>query len=105
MTANGLRGDTVAMSGKVSSQFLSALLMAAPFAKDTLTVKIADELISAPYVRMTVRLMEQFGVKVECHGDSEFTVRKGQRYRSPGHIAIEVRIESDRPGLVGSADG
>lgn len=91
------------MSGKVSSQFLSALLMAAPFAKDTLTVKVADELISAPYVRMTVRLMEQFGVKVECHGDSEFTVRKGQRFRSPGEIAIEGDASSASYFLAGGA--
>jgi 3-phosphoshikimate 1-carboxyvinyltransferase len=50
----------------VSSQYLTALLMAAPLAKGTegVNIKITDELVSQPYVDMTIRLMERFGVKV-----------------------------------------
>lgn len=88
--ANGLKGGEVSISGKVSSQFMSALLMAAPFSRQSVSVKVVDELISAPYVHMTTKLMAQFGVKVDCHGDSEFVVQHGQRYRSPGQIVVEV---------------
>lgn len=61
----------VYLSGKVSSQYLTALLMAAPLAVpggaggDALEIIIKDELVSQPYVDMTVKLMERFGVKVE----------------------------------------
>lgn len=64
-------GRQVYLSGKVSSQYLTALLMAAPLAVpggpggDAIEVVIKDELVSQPYVDMTVKLMERFGVKVE----------------------------------------
>lgn len=56
----------VSISGSVSSQYLTALLMAAPLATGTegVEIKIVDELVSQPYVDMTVRLMERFGVQV-----------------------------------------
>ena len=56
----------VELSGSVSSQYLTALLMAAPLATGTsgIDVRITDELVSQPYVDMTVRLMERFGVTV-----------------------------------------
>lgn len=56
----------VRLSGKVSSQYLTALLMAAPLCTDPEGVEIVikDELVSQPYVSMTVKLMERFGVKV-----------------------------------------
>jgi len=54
------------LSGSVSSQYLTALLMAAPLATGDggVEIRITDELVSQPYVDMTVRLMERFGVKV-----------------------------------------
>jgi 3-phosphoshikimate 1-carboxyvinyltransferase len=56
----------VEISGSVSSQYLTALLMAAPLATGDggVEIRITDELVSQPYVDMTVRLMERFGVKV-----------------------------------------
>ena len=56
----------VELSGAVSSQYLTALLMAAPLAtgKEGITIQIRDELVSQPYVDMTVRLMERFGIQV-----------------------------------------
>lgn len=56
----------VELSGAVSSQYLTALLMAAPLAtgEDGITIRIRDELVSQPYVDMTVRLMERFGIQV-----------------------------------------
>ena len=56
----------VQLSGKVSSQYLTALLMAAPLATGNkgIDIQITDELVSQPYVAMTIKLMERFGVKV-----------------------------------------
>ena len=56
----------VELSGAVSSQYLTALLMAAPLAtgQEGITIRIRDELVSQPYVDMTVRLMERFGIQV-----------------------------------------
>lgn len=59
--AAGLQGGTTRVSGKISSQYLSALLMAAPLSSGEVVIEITDELVSAPYVHMTIKLMEKFG--------------------------------------------
>lgn len=77
-----LLGFQVKLSGSISSQYLTALLMAAPLALGDVEVEIIDKLISVPYVEMTLKLMERFGVHVE-HNDSwdRFLVRGGQKYK------------------------
>eukprot|EP00741_Cyanophora_paradoxa_P003502 tig00000711_g3400.t1 len=88
--ADGLPGGETRLSGAISSQFLSAILMAAPYAKGDVRIVIKDKLVSVPYVEMTVRLMERFGVKVECADDYQsFLIRAGQRYVSPGTAFVE----------------
>lgn len=82
-------GGIARISGQISSQFLSALLMAAPLAKGEVVVEITDELVSAPYVHLTIGLMEKFGVKVENVKNTRFTVPGGQSYASPGAIFVE----------------
>jgi 3-phosphoshikimate 1-carboxyvinyltransferase len=81
----------MAVRGNVSSQFLTALLMAAPLmAKDhAVTIDVVGELISKPYIEITLNLMRRFGVTVEQAGWAAFTVRPGQRYASPGSIHVE----------------
>jgi 3-phosphoshikimate 1-carboxyvinyltransferase len=81
----------MSVRGNVSSQFLTALLMAAPLmAKDeALTIEVEGELISKPYIEITLNLMRRFGVTVEQDGWAAFTVRPGQAYRSPGSIHVE----------------
>ena len=59
--AAGIRGGTTRVSGKISSQYLSALLMAAPLSSGEVVIEITDELVSAPYVHMTIKLMDKFG--------------------------------------------
>lgn len=72
----------VKLSGSISSQYLTALLMAAPLALGDVEIEIIDKLISVPYVEMTLKLMERFGVSVE-HTSSwdKFLVRGGQKYK------------------------
>src|SRR5712691_5258461 len=81
-------GDKVRVRGDVSSQYLSALLMALPMTGAR--IEVEGELISKPYVEITLNLMRRFGVEVERDGWKTFTV-PAKRYASPG----EVRIEGD----------
>ena len=84
-------GQRLRVRGNVSSQFLTALLMAAPLLAKTraATVEVVGELISKPYIEITLNLMRRFGVAVERDGWQAFTVAAGQRYRSPGVIHVE----------------
>jgi 3-phosphoshikimate 1-carboxyvinyltransferase len=70
----GLRGGTVRINGETSSQYLSALLMAAPLARSHVTIEVAGTLVSRPYVEMTLRIMEAFGVAVESDLATYFDV-------------------------------
>ena len=74
VVAGGLAGGSVALPGDVSSQFVSALLMAAPLARAPLTVTV-DGLVSRPYVDMTLAMMAQFGVEAEREGYASFRLR------------------------------
>lgn len=86
-----IRPERLQVKGNVSSQFLTALLMAAPLmAKDhSVTIDVAGELISKPYIEITLNLMRRCGVTVERAGWQSFTVPAGQKYRSPGTIHVE----------------
>ncbi len=84
------RGAPLRVRGEVSSQYLSALLMAAPLAGSETRIEVEGELISKPYVEITLALMRRFGAKVERDGWKTFTV-PAQRYASPG----EIRVEGD----------
>lgn len=83
----------VKVKGAVSSQFLTALLLAAPVhtaaAQQALIIEIDGELISRPYVLITLSLMARFGVQVQRSEWARFTIPAGSAYRSPGAMAIE----------------
>ncbi|KAI3495035.1 hypothetical protein L1887_37156 [Cichorium endivia] len=100
----GLPGGKVKLSGSISSQYLTALLMASPLALGDVEIEIIDKLISIPYVDMTLKLMERFGVSVE-HTDSwdRFFVRGGQKYKSPGNAYVEGDASSASYFLAGAA--
>eukprot|EP00897_Mesotaenium_endlicherianum_P000705 jgi/Mesen1/10635/ME000894S10210 len=100
----GLPGGTVRLSGAVSSQYLTALLMAAPLALGDTTIEMVDKLVSVPYVDMTLRLMERFGVSVRKIGEWEkFVIAGGQSYRSPGKAYVEGDASSASYFLAGAA--
>jgi 3-phosphoshikimate 1-carboxyvinyltransferase len=82
-------GAKVSVRGDVSSQFLTALLMALPLGGRQTTIAVVGELISKPYVEITLNLMRRFGVDVAHDGCAAFTVPSGARYRSPGDIWVE----------------
>lgn len=80
---------TVPVKGNVSSQFLTGLLMALPLLDRTVTVEVVGELISKPYIEITLATMRRFGVDVVREGWQKFTVQAGSRYKSPGVIYVE----------------
>jgi 3-phosphoshikimate 1-carboxyvinyltransferase len=88
VTGGGLKGGSVTIDCRISSQFLSALLMIAPFAKETVTITVVGGLVSRPYVDMTIAVMEAFGIAVDRHGYERFVVTGGQAYRAGDH-AVE----------------
>lgn len=100
----GLPGGKVKLSGSVSSQYLTALLMAAPLALGDVEIEIIDKLISVPYVEMTLKLMERFGVSVEHSGSwDRFLIHGGQKYKSPGKAYVEGDASSASYFLAGAA--
>lgn len=102
INAKGLSGGETLISGKISSQYLSALLMAAPLAKGEIVIRIKDELVSAPYVHMTINLMKKFGVHVTNENDQVFRIKPG-KYVSPKEVFIEGDASSASYFLAGGA--
>lgn len=87
--AHGLRGGAVSIDGTVSSQFLTAFLMAAPMAEGDCEVTIVGDLVSKPYIEITLKMMASFGVQVENKDYKRFIIKGGQRYKSPGKFLVE----------------
>ena len=79
------------MRGDVSSQFLTALLLALPLVarERPVVIEVIGELISKPYIEITLNLLERFGVPVQRDGWSRFTIPAGSRYVSPGLVHVE----------------
>jgi 3-phosphoshikimate 1-carboxyvinyltransferase len=98
----------IRVRGDVSSQFLTALLMALPLVPapgGSIVVEVDGELISKPYIDITVKLMARFGVTVEREGWQRFTVPAGERYKSPGRIMVEGDASSASYFLAAGALG
>ncbi len=79
----------IQIRGDVSSQFLTALLMALPLTKQQATIEVIGELISKPYIEITLNLMAKFGVKVRRDGWQRFTIEANSQYISPNEIYVE----------------
>jgi 3-phosphoshikimate 1-carboxyvinyltransferase len=85
----------IQVRGDVSSQFLTALLMALPLvARQDVVIDVVGELISKPYIEITLNLLARFGIAVRREGWQRFTIPAGSRYRSPGTIHIEADASS-----------
>ena len=80
----------ICVRGDVSSQFLTALLMALPLvAHEDMCIEVVGELISRPYIEITLNLLARFGIQVRREGWQRFTIPAGSQYQSPGHIHVE----------------
>ena len=104
LEAKGLPAGTVEISGSASSQFLTALLMASPLCEgEGIRIKIKDELVSLPYVTMTAKLLERFGINLEYDDTMEdIWVPGKQTYKSPGTAYVEGDASSASYFLAGA---
>ncbi len=86
----------IPVRGDVSSQFLTALLMALPLAAQdrAITIEVVGELISKPYIEITLNLLARYGIAVERQGWERFVIPAGSRYQSPGNIHVEADASS-----------
>jgi len=86
----------IQVRGDVSSQFLTALLMALPLAAQQrdIVIEVVGELISKPYIDITLNLLARFGIVVRREGWQRFTIAAGSRYQSPGDIHVEADASS-----------
>ncbi len=88
--------EPIRVRGDVSSQFLTALLMALPLAAQNqdLAIEVVGELISKPYIHITLELLARFGIAVRHENWQRFTIPAGSRYQSPGDIHVEADASS-----------
>ena len=86
----------IRVRGDVSSQFLTSLLLALPLLaqEQAITIDVEGELISKPYIHITLELLARFGIRVENHGWQRFVIPAGSRYQSPGAIHVEADASS-----------
>ncbi len=101
----------IQVRGDVSSQFLTALLMALPLAAKTqdIVIEVVGELISKPYIDITLNLLARYGIAVKRDGWQRFTIAQGCSYQSPGTIHVEADASSASYfialGAIASGDG
>jgi 3-phosphoshikimate 1-carboxyvinyltransferase len=104
-----IRAKEITVKGDVSSQFLTSLLMVLPLfppaADEAMAITVTGELISRPYIELTLALMARFGVQVEREEWRRFRLRADQRYRSPGKVFVEGDASSASYFLAAGAIG
>jgi 3-phosphoshikimate 1-carboxyvinyltransferase len=93
LKAKGIRGGKVRVAGDQSSQFVSSLLLSGPCATNGVEIEVVGALVSAPYVDITLDVMEQFGIHVDRDTYSSFKISPGQVYR-PRDLSIQGDISS-----------
>ena len=94
LNPNGLRGGTITMDPSRSSQLVSALLMVAPYATTDVTIRLTGEIVSEPYIAMTIAMMADWGVKVGRPDPATLLVPSGQVYRAKPAYGVEPDASS-----------
>lgn len=89
INGKALSGGKMQIDGSISSQFLTAVLMVAPLLDGDSEIEIVGELVSKPYIDITLALMQRFGISVQNHNYKRFSITGNQRYSSPGHWLVE----------------
>lgn len=100
-----LNGGTIKIDGSISSQFLTAVLMVAPLLDADSEIDIVGELVSKPYIDITLALMNRFGVNVENQNYQKFVIAGRQQYQSPGDWLVEGDASSASYFLAAAAIG
>ena len=100
-----LQAGRISIDGSISSQFLTAVLMIAPLLPADSEIEIIGDLVSKPYIDITLALMSRFGVEVENQNYQRFVIRGQQLYQSPGHWLVEGDASSASYFLAAAAIG
>lgn len=87
--SGGLQAGAFSIDGSVSSQYVSALLMALPLLAEDSTLHLRGEVVSRPYINLTVAMLQTFGIAIEAISEAIFRIPGNQRYRSPGDYYVE----------------
>ncbi|QCI21035.1 3-phosphoshikimate 1-carboxyvinyltransferase [Buchnera aphidicola (Hyperomyzus lactucae)] len=88
-TRGGFVGGSIILNGNISSQFLTSLLISSPLALKDTTIFIKGNLVSKPYVDITLKLMQSFGIKIKHNSYEIFYIKGQQQYKTPGEYIIE----------------
>ena len=94
ITGRELRKDTISLPGNVSSQYISALLMIAPVLTNGLTIRLIGDIISRPYINLTLQLMNDFGVRAEWTDDHRLKVEPQAYHSTPFYVESDWRAAS-----------
>ncbi len=105
ISGKALRGGTVKIDGSISSQFLTAVLMVAPLLAADSEIEIVGDLVSKPYIDITLALMSRFGVTVDNQNYQKFVITGRQQYVSPGNWLVEGDASSASYFLAAAAIG
>lgn len=89
VTSQGWKKDHARIQGRTSSQFISAMLMAAPLSEKEFNLRLEDDPVSKPYIDLTISMMKDFGVTVNRSGYTEFSIPGNQAYQAPAEYEIE----------------
>lgn len=100
-----LQAGRISIDGSISSQFLTAVLMIAPLLPADSEIDIIGDLVSKPYIDITLALMSRFGVEVQNQNYQRFVIRGQQQYQSPGHWLVEGDASSASYFLAAAAIG
>lgn len=85
----GIKGGKIKIDGSISSQFLTALLMASPLSENDVEIEVIGELVSKPYIDITLAMMRDFGINIVNHDYKTFYIKGRQSYLSPGTYLVE----------------
>lgn len=88
--SKGINGGSLKVKGNISSQFVSSILLSSPYAKSDVYIEVEEDLVSKPYIDITLGIMQDFGIEVENFAYKNFYIRSGQIYQCRKYI-----IESD----------
>ena len=89
ITGKALEGGEMSIDGSISSQFLTAVLMIAPLLKSDTTITVSGELVSKPYIHLTLDIIKKFGVDIVNDDYQRFIIKGNQQYQAPGKFLVE----------------
>ncbi|MBO55611.1 MAG: 3-phosphoshikimate 1-carboxyvinyltransferase [Dehalococcoidia bacterium] len=105
INANGIKGGQVNIKGNISSQYLTAMLLASPLSQLPIQINVVGELVSKPYIDMTLSVMKQFGVNVVNNNYESFEISGGDQYISPKTVLVEGDASSASYFMAAAAIG